>query len=480
VIARSTLRVRLLQAAEALGVETGGVPQTLDATLTVLATRLNEPSARASYLLLAVTAGRIPLASEVVELEREWRLTGSARMLAAVLAAARSANRLRLAASPVIRVESGIIVDVHDTAHSPFTTGIQRVTRSVLTAWADHPTVLVAWSPGYGAPRSLSRRERLLALGVEGAAARAEIVIPFGATWVLPEIAVEATRAARIRSIALHSGSRTVAIGHDCIPITSAETAGQKMPGSFARYLSALAEFDVIASTSSSSRAEFEGWRTMLGGAGIAGPDIRPVLLPTSTTPPPIGAASLVDLGIADGATVVLAVGSHEPRKNHLALVQAAELAWRSGLEFTLVLVGGNSWGREAFDAAVAAARADGRALVTVAGASDAVVWSLYRRASFTVFPSLNEGFGLPVVESISAGTPVITSDFGSMRESAKGYGGLLIDPRNDTDLAGAMRQLLTDDALLARLEKQTQRAPRRSWAQYATELWSAFGLETT
>jgi glycosyltransferase involved in cell wall biosynthesis len=298
---------------------------------------------------------------------------------------------------------------------------------------------------------------------------------------VLPEIAVDVRRAARTHAIARYSGSHAVAIGYDCIPITSAETAGGGMPGGFANYLAALAEFAVVAPISQSSGTEFDGWRGMLGGAGLAGPRIHTVDLAT-TADAGDGSnddALLKAVGVASGETVVLAVGSHEPRKNHLALLQAAELAWRRGEAFALVMVGGNSWDTAEFDRALAAAAARGRRIILLSAAPDATVWALYRRARFTVFPSLNEGFGLPVVESISVGTPVITSNFGSMRESADGYGGLLVDPRDDEALADSIVTLLTDDALIGRLRKQTTRAPVRNWERYATELWSAFAPET-
>jgi glycosyltransferase involved in cell wall biosynthesis len=88
------------------------------------------------------------------------------------------------------------------------------------------------------------------------------------------------------------------------------------------------------------------------------------------------------------------------------------------------------------------------------------------------IFPSLNEGFGLPVAESLASGTPVITSDHGSMREIAVAGGALLVDPRDDLDITGALRALLTDDELHARLSAQARALPHRSWDSYAAELW--------
>jgi glycosyltransferase involved in cell wall biosynthesis len=88
------------------------------------------------------------------------------------------------------------------------------------------------------------------------------------------------------------------------------------------------------------------------------------------------------------------------------------------------------------------------------------------------VFPSLNEGFGLPVAEAIAAGTPVVTSDFGSMREIAAHGGAILVDPRDDEAIADAVWTLVTDDDAHARLAAEARRAPRRTWDEYADLVW--------
>jgi glycosyltransferase involved in cell wall biosynthesis len=89
------------------------------------------------------------------------------------------------------------------------------------------------------------------------------------------------------------------------------------------------------------------------------------------------------------------------------------------------------------------------------------------------VFPSLHEGFGLPVAESLALAVPVVTSNYGSTAEIAREGGCLLVDPRNDDAIAAAMRKLLTDDHLHARLLAECLARTPRSWADYADELWT-------
>jgi glycosyltransferase involved in cell wall biosynthesis len=196
--------------------------------------------------------------------------------------------------------------------------------------------------------------------------------------------------------------------------------------------------------------------------------------------PLPIEAARPTDAALAEASTllgigsvpVVLSVGSHEPRKNHLAVLHAAEVLWREGLLFSLVFVGGHSWNSSEFEAQVESLRRSNRPVQTILGLPDDLLWAAYRLAYCTVFVSLHEGFGLPVAESLASGTPVITSDFGSMREIASQGGALLADPRRDQSIIDALRRLLTDRPLRDQLAGAAATMTRRSWDQYAQETW--------
>jgi glycosyltransferase involved in cell wall biosynthesis len=245
----------------------------------------------------------------------------------------------------------------------------------------------------------------------------------------------------------------------------------------FARNLAALRYADRVATISHATAEEYLGWRGMCHGRGPRGPEVTPVPLPVEARVPDeeaLGRARRL-LKLPDHP-VVLVVGSHEPRKNHLAVVQAAELLWRDGLKFTLAMVGAGSWRAEAYDQTVAERIAAGRPLLSIRGLPDDLLWAAYHVADFTVFPSLHEGFGLPVAESLAAGTPAITSNFGSMREivapEGTPLGGLLVDPRDDHGLADAMRTLLTDAGTRERLIAETRSRPQRTWDDYASELW--------
>jgi glycosyltransferase involved in cell wall biosynthesis len=231
--------------------------------------------------------------------------------------------------------------------------------------------------------------------------------------------------------------------------------------------------FDVVATISQASGAEYTGWRMMLSAIGVEGPRIEQVRLPVEIAEPNAADLEAARARFKIGRLpLVLVVGSHEPRKNHLAVLHAAELLWREGLEFSLSFVGGNSWNADSFSRRLTDLQRAGRPVDSESRLSDGLLWSVYRLARCTVFPSLNEGFGLPVAESLAAGTPTITSDFGSMREIAAEGGALTVDPQDDHAIARALRTLLIDDVVHSRLTAEAQRRPVRTWDDYARDAW--------
>jgi glycosyltransferase involved in cell wall biosynthesis len=174
----------------------------------------------------------------------------------------------------------------------------------------------------------------------------------------------------------------------------------------------------------------------------------------------------------------VLCVGTHEPRKNHLAVLHAAELLWRRGLRFSLAFIGGHSWNSQRFEAGVARLRGAGRPIELLTSVTDDSLWAAYRLSHCVLFPSLNEGFGLPVAEALACGTPVVTSDFGSMAEIAELGGAVLVDPRDDSSVAEGLARVLTDEVLYTRLRNEAAARPQRTWDDYARETWDLLVTE--
>jgi alpha-1,3-rhamnosyl/mannosyltransferase len=159
----------------------------------------------------------------------------------------------------------------------------------------------------------------------------------------------------------------------------------------------------------------------------------------------------------------VLAVGTIEPRKNIVRLIEAHDrLEPELRERFPLVLAGQRGWAPGPFDAAVAHAKSPVRVLGYV---TDEELNVLYRRCTLFCYPSLHEGFGLPVLEAMTAGAPVITSTSSSLPEVA-GNAARLVDPRDVGSIERALRSLLTSaDERRHYQRRGPLRAKHFSWA---------------
>ena len=178
----------------------------------------------------------------------------------------------------------------------------------------------------------------------------------------------------------------------------------------------------------------------------------------------PAPAGDPADLAVLDPLGVrppyLAFVGTIEPRKAVPTLVEAfARLAVdHPGLR--LVLAGADGWGTEEARAAVAASGVATR-IVRVRWAPDEALPALLRQAVAVAYPSHEEGFGLPALEALACGAPLVTSAGSPMAEIA-GPAALLVPPGNPGALAWALNRLLTDPELAARLRREgpTSAAP--------------------
>jgi glycosyltransferase involved in cell wall biosynthesis len=168
---------------------------------------------------------------------------------------------------------------------------------------------------------------------------------------------------------------------------------------------------------------------------------------------------------------VILNVGAIQTRKNIGRLVEAFETlddSWR------LVLAGGFGYGSEEIRARIAGSRA-GRRIEVLGYVSPAELAAWYARASIFAFPSLDEGFGMPLLEAMAAGTPIVTSNVSALPEVA-GDAALLVDPRDTGKLAAALRSLVEDRELRAGLgRKGLARVATFTWDKAVRETWDVY-----
>lgn len=171
----------------------------------------------------------------------------------------------------------------------------------------------------------------------------------------------------------------------------------------------------------------------------------------------------------------ILSVGSLEPRKNLKTLLHAyATYIERHAGRELLVVAGGEGWLNE--DLGLVVARLGlGEHVKFLGYVQDADLRVLYSAAKLFVYPSVYEGFGLPPLEAMACGAPVITSNASALPEVVGGAA-VIVDPSSSEGLYYAMRQVLHDDGLRLKLRKQSlERARLFSWERTAEETLAVY-----
>ncbi len=178
----------------------------------------------------------------------------------------------------------------------------------------------------------------------------------------------------------------------------------------------------------------------------------------------------------ATGASVpresmILFVGALQRRKNVARLVEAFEQV-PSG--WKLILAGSAGFGREEILERVK--NSPRRADIQMPGyVPDTVLENLYQRASVLAFPSLDEGFGMPVLDAMACGVPVLTSNVSAMPEVA-GDAALLVDPLEVSSIAEGLRELIEHRTLREKLiQKGLERSRTFSWEKAVQETWNVY-----
>ena len=166
----------------------------------------------------------------------------------------------------------------------------------------------------------------------------------------------------------------------------------------------------------------------------------------------------------------IFAVGTIQPRKNYSRLVKSLALVRDRGYDIDLIIAGGRGWLESPIHEAIRTSNI-GNYVHLIGFADDENLPILLSHAACVAFVSLYEGFGLPVLEGMACGTPVVTSNLSSLPEVA-GDAALMVDPYNTEAIAQALQQVLDDSDLKASLvQRGYAQAARFSWEDSARQL---------
>lgn len=396
-----------------------------------------------------------------------------------------------------------IYLDVTSSCKSPMNTGVQRVVRGLyrsLSTLGDVTPVL--WDPALTAYCTLSRREKGFLempfakrvgdrIGDAEPGRRANPVpvwskfartvvhrwnrldlparLTGADTLFVPEI-FQDNRVVWLAALGARTSARRVGVCHDAIAWRRPDITPPARQAGFAEYLDTLGTFEQVVAVSQATADDLAGFWRERGRTTLPPISVHPwpvnhggVVRPLTPPPAPTGRRS------------VLCVGTFEPRKNHLVLLDAAEMAWQRGGDFALVLIGRTlaGWGGRVSEK-IEQLRTAGRAVRWLRHVDDETLRRAYEECAFTVFPSLVEGYGLPILESLWHGRPCVCGVNGALGELIAGGGCLSVDQTDSAALAAALEDLLADQTLYRRLCEETVARSFPTWEVLAAALLPA------
>jgi glycosyltransferase involved in cell wall biosynthesis len=399
-----------------------------------------------------------------------------------------------LAERPILRTRPSrrlVLIDVTNSGSDPSNSGVINVTRQLARRLLDDSelfVLLAIWdraAGGYALPTASQRSflesyagptDRLgRAIEQLGHYVSLESVIEgvdpgCGRPPVLlfTEVALDGSPRQRV-AWGRARGFRLAVVLHDMLPIYEAKYAPREIVEAFPEYVEAVVQADAIWPNSSFTLRQFERY---CNEHDVTMPPHREAV----PLPGQLGEAPRsTDCAPATEETRVLCVSGIEPRKNHRVLVEAFERLKlrRRDLALRLILIGCEYPGAETL----------AEWLRELARRDDRIEWRTrvpqpeleaeFADATFTVYPSLVEGFGLPIMESLWMGRPCICHEAGVMAELATGGGCLTVDVTEPIELSVAMEKLCSDPALIDALRRQAGMREITTWAAYGGSIAS-------
>jgi glycosyltransferase involved in cell wall biosynthesis len=386
-----------------------------------------------------------------------------------------------------------VFIDVTNSCRSPRNTGMQRTTRRLFVELEKRLSVTpICWNRlGHFYHRLGARESRLLRApfhGYKRAVALPELRgekfpgelhrmlrrrrIDFSTEIAADDVFLAPdhfgdSRRRRLPELIRKIGIRSIVIFHDAA-VERLGLHAKSTTKKFREYLKALAGFDCVICISEQSRDDLIAFWKKFGIRNMPETFVESWPLEFDENER--------SSGPTPKSNVVLCVSTFVPRKNHLALLDAAEQLWSRDLEFELKLVG--AWaGNFAVLRKIRSLRAKRRPLGWFKHVDDQTLHALYRECAFTVYPSLMEGFGLPIVESLWHRKPCVCGGNGALGEVARDGGCLIVDQTKTAALADGIKALLTDRQLYSRLSDEARAREFRSWSDYVDKFLAHLDL---
>lgn len=361
-----------------------------------------------------------------------------------------------------------ILVEVSHTAQHDVRTGIQAVVRGLLSGLAQAGVNFqtVRWSRWRDTFVPLDRSQNQ-GLGMADLNEGRRSPDDTDRVWLLLPEVIYGRKRLRMIARARRQQMRIAAIFHDAIPVTHPELVRREARKFHSAYMMALGDMDLIIAVSDSAAEQFRLFFQK-----------RLARCPAIYVCPSAGELIGEERAAAKEDTVsdavnILCVSTLEPRKNHKTLLQAFELACAAvpQLKLYLHLVGDRYKDADHVVELVNAATMSNPNIIWHGKITDQQLVRLYHECDFTIYPSVLEGFGLAITQSLWNRRPCICANYGAMAEIAKEGGCLTVDVKDAAKLSDAIVALATRLELRQELVKGIDNRAPRTWQAYATEI---------
>jgi glycosyltransferase involved in cell wall biosynthesis len=342
-----------------------------------------------------------------------------------------------------------IYFDVSRTQRASHRSGLTRVGTRLLKEFGDAVQPVALLQPGIGV-----------------SASAAQFRPAKDDWWLTPELFCEAEFHG-LWSFIRERRCRLAAVFHDAIPLKLPHVTWPQSVARHPEYMKMLAEFDRVFAVSETSKRDLLGfWRWQ-------GVEPKATVETFSLGSDFSGQARVTEPKLV-GRAGLLSVGILEPRKNQSFLLDVCESLWRDGMKFDLHLVGrvNPHFGKPVL-AKVKAIKKQWRGLHYYEAADDETLARLFGDVRASVFPTLAEGCGLPLLESLWQGVPCVCSDLPVLRENANSGGCVAVDVGDLEGWRDALSHTLIDDIVHAELVQQATQRHLPTWAEAAKNLIS-------
>lgn len=293
-------------------------------------------------------------------------------------------------------------------------------------------------------------------------------IIDFAKKIIYPELPINMSTSnlKEIMSACKANNLKVISVFHDAVTIILKDIYGELAANLFMKYMEDLSSSDIIVSVSNSSNNDYN--------LIIKNPENKKLKTITLPIPNQINVRQVPSIKDNNSKNIeILCVSTFDLRKNQMSLLKAfghaKKISRESGYNLNLTLIAAYKGPKGLMNQIYQYAKKYN--VEVIVDASDEVIKQKYLKADFTVYPSLYEGYGIPIVESLSHNTPVLCSNTSSMIELAQNLGGIeTFDPKNLKQMASSILSMSTNYNKRMSLAKEIGQIKGSTWKDFVDE----------